>query len=359
MALSPEERRKIYEEEKARIEAGEPLEQEKRGTSSETSNGLSPNLASFLCYAGFWISGIILLILEQKNKNIRFHAVQSIILFGTLTIAGTILGLIPVIGNAFSAIIIGIIAVILWVILMVKAYNGEKYRVVWAADIADNIIGFKVSHSKSETVSSSPDPEVQAVVQEDTDTRSEIPPSPVINLDKEIGRKIEEYFTKKRGGRIAASAFTIAFSIAMLIFFNYFNDYVAYYSSDRVDGIVTWTRAPFFTDDISLWLPILTTALIVSIIGHIVMIIFDRYILREVLQLTINAFSLASTITLVIVFPFDFYVIPSASVAEGVELGVTVVLICVCVGISIGILVRSIKLLVNLVKGVTSYEQGV
>lgn len=357
MALSPEERRKIYEEEKARIEARESLERERKDASSETSTGLLPNVASLLCYVGFWISGIIFFILEQKNTDVRFHAAQSIIVFGTLSIAGTILGLIPVIGNAFSAII-GIIAVILWVILMVKAYNGERYRVVLAADIADNITGFKVSHSEPETVSSSSVPDVQPEVSEETGPAPETPPAPVINLDKEIGRKIEEYFTKKRGGRIAASAFTIAFSIAVLVFFNYFYDYVAYYSSDTVNGVVTWTRAPFFTDDINLWLPVLTTALVVAIIGHSIMIIFDRYVLRELLQLIIDAFSLASVITLVIVFPFDFYVIPSASVAEGVELGVTVVLIFVCVGIGIGILVRSIKFLVNLAKGATSYERG-
>jgi uncharacterized membrane protein len=357
MALSPEERRKIYEEEKARIEARESLERERKDASSETSTGLLPNVASLLCYVGGWISGIIFFVLEQKNTDVRFHAAQSIIVFGTLTIVGTILGLIPVIGNAFS-VIIGIIGVILWIILMVKAYNGERYRVVWAADIADNITGFKVSHSEPETVSSPPVPDVQAEVLQETGPAPETPPAPAINLDKEIGRKIEEYFTKKRGGRIAASAFTIAFSIAVLVFFNYFYDYVAYYSSDTVNGVVTWTRAPFFTDDINLWLPILTTALVVTIIGHSIMIIFDRYVLRELLQLIIDAFSLASVITLVIVFPFDFYVIPSVSVAEGVELGVTVVLICVCVGIGIGILVRSIKFLVNLVKGATSYERG-
>jgi len=357
MALSPEERRKIYEEEKARIEARESLEREKKQASSDTSTGLMPNVASLLCYVGGWISGIIFFILEQRNMDIRFHAAQSIIVFGILTITGTILSLIPVIGNAFSAII-GIIAVILWVVLMVKAYNGERYRIIWAGDIADNIVGLKVSQGKSNPVSSSNNSETQTVVREEINSSPETPSMPVINLDKEIGRKIEEYFTKKRGGRIAASAFTIAFSIALLIFFNYFNDYVAYYSSDKMDGVVTWTRAPFFTDDINVWLPVLTTALVVSIIGHVLMIVFDRYILREILQLIIDAFSLASAIALVIVFPFDFTVIPSASVAEGVEIGVIVVLICVCVGIGIGILVRSVKFLVNMIKGVTSYEQG-
>ena len=229
MALSPEERRKIYEEEKARIEAREALDQERRNTSSETSTGLMPNVASLLCYAGFWISGIVFIILEQKNINVRFHAVQSIIIFGTLTIAGTTLSLIPMLGGVFSATI-GIIVVLLWIVLMVKAYNGERYRVILAADLAETITGFKLSHSEPETTSSSREREIKAAVQEDIKPTSQIPPAPVINLDKEIGRKIEEYFAKNRGGRIAASAFTIAFNIAVLIFFNYFHEYVAYYS---------------------------------------------------------------------------------------------------------------------------------
>ncbi len=357
MKLSPEERRKIYEEEKAKIEAGKSLERETGDASSETSTGLNPKVASLLCYLGGWISGIIFITLERKNTTVRFHAVQSIIIFGILTVAGTTLGLIPVIGDAFSAAI-GIIAVILWIVLMVKSYSGERYRVVLAADLAEAITGFKASRNEPEASASSLEKEVRAGVQEDIPATSQIPPAPVINLDREIGRKIEEYFTKKRGGRVAASAFTIAFNIAVLIFFNYFHDYVAYYSSDKVNGVVTWTRAPFFTDDISLWLPVLTTALMVSIIGHSVMIIFDKYILREVLQLIIDAFSLASAITLVIVFPFDFSVIPNDSIAVGVEIGVTLLLIGVCAGIGIGILVRSIKFLVNLLKGVTSYEQG-
>ena len=105
ISLSPEERRKIYEEEKARIEARESLERERKITSSETSTGLIPNVAALLCYVGFWVSGIILFVLEQKNREVRFHALQSIIVFGTLTVAGTILSLIPVVGSGFSTII--------------------------------------------------------------------------------------------------------------------------------------------------------------------------------------------------------------------------------------------------------------
>ena len=95
MNLSDEERKKIYEEEKARIE------REQAGTmkSEETSTGLKPNVAGLLCYLGAWITGIIFLILEQKNNFVKFHALQSIITFGALTVLGAVLKWIPFVGG--------------------------------------------------------------------------------------------------------------------------------------------------------------------------------------------------------------------------------------------------------------------
>ena len=140
MELSPEERRKIYEEEKARIEAREQLEREKGYASPGATVSLTPNIAGLLCYLGVWITGIIFFILEQKNKWIRFHAAQSIVVFGTLGIAGAILGWIPIAGHVFSAIL-GITGFVFWIVLMVKAYNGERYKVPWAGDIAEMMVG--------------------------------------------------------------------------------------------------------------------------------------------------------------------------------------------------------------------------
>jgi uncharacterized membrane protein len=133
MELTPEERRKIYEEEKARIEAREQLEREKRKASADTTTGLAPNVAGLLCYLGAWITGIIFLVLEQKNKWVRFHAAQSIIVFGSLSLVSAIIGWIPFIGHVFSAIL-GIIGFILWIVLMVKAHKGEYYKVPVAGD---------------------------------------------------------------------------------------------------------------------------------------------------------------------------------------------------------------------------------
>ncbi len=70
----------------------------------------------------------------------RFHAIQSIYVFGILTIANIVLGWIPVIGSAF-AWIIGVAGLILWIVLMVKAYQGVKYKLPWAGDLAEKRSG--------------------------------------------------------------------------------------------------------------------------------------------------------------------------------------------------------------------------
>jgi len=107
---------------------------------AKTSTELEENVAGLLCYVLFWVSGIIFLILEPEKKFIRFHAMQSIIVFGLLNIAGVVLRWIPWAGTFLSGVVAGI-AFILWVVLMVKAYQGEKYKLYWAGDQAEKWAG--------------------------------------------------------------------------------------------------------------------------------------------------------------------------------------------------------------------------
>ena len=88
MELSPEEKKRIYEEEKARIEAREKIEREKLTAPAGTSTGLSPNVAGLLCYVAGWITGIIFFVLERRNKFVRFHAAQSIIVLAPSQLPG-------------------------------------------------------------------------------------------------------------------------------------------------------------------------------------------------------------------------------------------------------------------------------
>ena len=103
---------------------------------NKTNSGLQQNFAGLLCYVLGWITGIIFLIIEKENKFVRFHAVQSIVVFGAYTIISIVLGWIPFIGWIIDTIL-GIAAFILWIVLMIKAYQGQMYKLPVAGDIAE------------------------------------------------------------------------------------------------------------------------------------------------------------------------------------------------------------------------------
>ncbi len=108
----------------------------------KTSTGLEPNVAGLLCYVLGWISGLVFLLLEEDNKFVRFHAVQSIVVFGAVNAVCLILWifcLIPFVWIFFLVVnyIVGVFALILWIVLMIKAYQGEKYKLPVAGDIAE------------------------------------------------------------------------------------------------------------------------------------------------------------------------------------------------------------------------------
>lgn len=103
---------------------------------AETSTGLDEKIAGTLAYVLGWVTGIVFLILEPNNKYVRFHAFQSILVFGVLTAVGLILGWIPVLGTIIY-ILVSILAFILWIILLVRASQGQKYHVKWAGPLAE------------------------------------------------------------------------------------------------------------------------------------------------------------------------------------------------------------------------------
>jgi uncharacterized membrane protein len=334
MKLSPKERRRIYEEEKARIEAAEKRRREKQKAESVSTLDLEPNIAGLLCYVGGWISGIVFLVLEQKNKFIRFHAIQSIIVFGAIWLAGLILGRIPFIGPFFGTII-GIFGFILWLVLMVKAYNNQLYKVPIAGDQAERWSGI------------SPE-EVGA-------GKKAEPPKPPRPPQPPPAAPAADYFKMTRGGRVTSSSFAIAWSVALLIFFNLFNQYIAYYHLEKVNDVAHWVRYPILTVDFSAWLPILSMVLVLSIVGHIILIIFDKYLLRETTLIVLNLFGIVAVSTLLSIFPFNFSIIPNAAVASVLPVIITIILIFIVVGMGIATLVSFIRLIVKVATGKASY----
>ena len=103
----------------------------------KTSMGLEENVAGLLCYVLGWLSGIVFLILEKDNRTVRYHALQSCIVFGILTVILIIFSFIPSVIGTILSIIIWIISLLAWVFLMLKAYQGQMYKVRWVGEYVE------------------------------------------------------------------------------------------------------------------------------------------------------------------------------------------------------------------------------
>jgi uncharacterized membrane protein len=103
---------------------------------AKSSTGMEENVAGLLCYILTWLSGLVFFLIEKDSKFVKFHAMQSIVTFVALIIVMWIAMVIPFVGGVISALV-GILMLVLWIILMIKAYQGEKFKLPIAGDLAE------------------------------------------------------------------------------------------------------------------------------------------------------------------------------------------------------------------------------
>jgi len=102
--------------------------------------GVTENLEGLLCYALGWVTGLVFLLLEQKNAFVRFHAMQSLVTFLGLFIITLVIGFIPVLGVLVN-LLLWPLSVVVWIVLMVKAYKRERYKLPVVGDFVEQQLG--------------------------------------------------------------------------------------------------------------------------------------------------------------------------------------------------------------------------
>jgi len=121
---------------------------------NEVAGGLEPNVAGALSYLLGFITGLVFFLIEEEDEFVRFHAAQSIVVFGGLFVLGVVLNVVTGFLGATGGLFIGLFllvftlvsfaiwlaVVVLWIFLMVKAYQGETPRIPIAAGIADDLV---------------------------------------------------------------------------------------------------------------------------------------------------------------------------------------------------------------------------
>jgi uncharacterized membrane protein len=105
----------------------------------ETASGFDENVAAVLCYGLGWVTGLLFFLTEPENSFVRFHAMQSMLVFGAASLAFLVCLAIPFLGWILSIFVVyGSVA--LWLVLMFKAYQGERFKLPVAGDIAEQRI---------------------------------------------------------------------------------------------------------------------------------------------------------------------------------------------------------------------------
>ncbi len=106
--------------------------------------GIPVRLAGVLGY--FFVPSVIFLLLEpyKSHRFVRFHALQSIGFFlagivigAVLSVAGMFFGLIPALPLLFLSMLFGLAFVVVWMVLVVKALQGEMMKLPWLGDFAE------------------------------------------------------------------------------------------------------------------------------------------------------------------------------------------------------------------------------
>jgi uncharacterized membrane protein len=106
------------------------------------------NVAAALSYLFGWIGGLIVLLVDRR-PYVRFHAAQSVVVFGTLSVFLLVLGgflLETFLPQAAAALlllrrVVELVWLVTAILLMLKASSGERYRVPYAALLADRAVG--------------------------------------------------------------------------------------------------------------------------------------------------------------------------------------------------------------------------
>jgi uncharacterized membrane protein len=110
--------------------------------------GLPESVAGALAYCTF-VPAIAFLLIQpySKNRFVRFHAFQSIglcvagvVIGAALRVAGVLLVFIPLIGHLFVALVTMLVSLavfVVWVVLIVKALQGETFRLPIIGDFAE------------------------------------------------------------------------------------------------------------------------------------------------------------------------------------------------------------------------------
>ncbi|AKM83200.1 hypothetical protein A2422_00415 [Candidatus Woesebacteria bacterium RIFOXYC1_FULL_31_51] len=103
----------------------------------KTGLGLKKETSGALAYVLGPITGVVFLVLD-KDPFVRFHAMQSIVVFVGLFAIQWMLGLTIIL--AILVPLVGVVSFILWLMLIYKAWQGEEWEVPFVGKLVRQLV---------------------------------------------------------------------------------------------------------------------------------------------------------------------------------------------------------------------------
>jgi uncharacterized membrane protein len=101
----------------------------------QPASGIDKKTGAILSYLLWWITGIIFLFVGKNDPDVKFHAAQSTIFFGAISIIGFIIREVSGFSGftlgallAFISFLIWLFGVIVWIMCLVRANSGGGAR---------------------------------------------------------------------------------------------------------------------------------------------------------------------------------------------------------------------------------------
>ena len=114
------------------------------GAGAAAGTGMQENVAGLLSYVLGWVTGLIFFLID-KRPFVRFHAMQSMIAFGALFVfqwvfvwGGWFGGFFGYALMGMVGMLIGLLALVCWILCMVKAHQGQRFKLPVIGDLAES-----------------------------------------------------------------------------------------------------------------------------------------------------------------------------------------------------------------------------
>src|SRR5438045_4660246 len=100
------------------------------------SSGMDKRTAALLSYLITWITGLIFLFVAKNDPDVKYHAAQSVVFFGGLSVLIVVINIVTGIVHALGflgilSFLLWLYGFVMWIVCLVQSFsnNGARFEI--------------------------------------------------------------------------------------------------------------------------------------------------------------------------------------------------------------------------------------